>query len=87
MHMIMVIGGGLLLLAVTLLLGRLLGGAAWMLPALKLFIPLWLVASAVNMWIGVTQAGYTVAEEFPILLVIFGVPALIALGLIRFLRP
>ena len=86
MHMIMVIGGGILLLAVMSLLGRLLGGAAWMLLAMKLFIPLWLVASAVNMWIGVTRAGYTVGEEFPILLVTFGVPALIALGLIRFLR-
>jgi hypothetical protein len=31
------------------------------------------------MWVGVTRAGYTVAEEFPIFLVIFALPALAAL--------
>ena len=44
----------------------------------KLFIPLWLIVAGVNMWIGVSQAGYSVAEEFPIFLGIFAVPACIA---------
>lgn len=46
--------------------------------AAKVFVPVWLVVSLVNMWIGVTRAGYTVAQELPILLVVFAVPAVIA---------
>jgi len=38
-----------------------------------------LVAAAVNMWIGVTRAGYSVAEEAPIFLIVFAVPAAVAL--------
>ena len=38
----------------------------------------WLVVSLVNMWVGVTKAGYSVREEFPILLIVFLVPALLA---------
>jgi hypothetical protein len=44
----------------------------------KLFIPLWLIGAAFNMWIGVRQAGYSITEELPIFLGIFGVPALVA---------
>jgi hypothetical protein len=32
------------------------------------------------MWVGVTKAGYTLAQELPILLVVFAVPAGIALA-------
>jgi hypothetical protein len=46
--------------------------------AARSFIPLWLLAAAVNMYIGVTQAGYTVAQELPIFGVIFAVPAAVA---------
>jgi hypothetical protein len=31
------------------------------------------------MWVGVARAGYSVAEELPILLLLFGVPAVIAI--------
>ena len=31
------------------------------------------------MWVGVTRAGYSVAEEAPIFLVVFVVPAAVAL--------
>ena len=34
----------------------------------------WIIAALINMWIGVSRAGYTVAEELPILLVIVVVP-------------
>jgi len=44
----------------------------------KIFLPLWLVAAGVNMWLGVSQAGYSVADESPIFLGIFGVPAALA---------
>lgn len=31
------------------------------------------------MWVGVAKAGYSVAEELPILALIFGVPAAVAI--------
>ena len=81
MHTIKVIAGGFALLGLLLFLApRLgLGGANPIAFAVKLFVPLWLAASLVNLWIGVTRAGYTVAQEAPILLGVFGVPALFAL--------
>lgn len=80
MHSVMVIGGGLALLAVFMLVGRQLGGggAASAATAAAWFIPVWLFAAAINLWIGVSRAGYTVAEELPIGLVVFGVPAAVA---------
>ena len=40
---------------------------------------LWLVAAGINMWVGVSKAGYSVAEEAPIFLVVFAVPTAVAL--------
>ena len=67
MHTVMVIGGGLVLLAILAFGARLFGGDIG--PAVKLFVPLWLVATLVNMWIGVSRAGYPVSAEAPIALV------------------
>jgi hypothetical protein len=79
MHMAMVIAGGVVLLGVFLLFGRLWGGdATGMATAAKLFVPVWLVVSCVNLWVGVAKAGYTVREEMPILLIVFALPAVIA---------
>lgn len=39
------------------------------------FLVLWLALAGFNMWVGVSKAGYSVAEELPILLLLFGVPA------------
>lgn len=79
MHMLLVIVGGILLLAVFALFGKLWGGD---LPGIaagaKLFVPVWLVIALINMWVGVARAGYTVAQELPILLVVFAVPAIVA---------
>lgn len=77
MHTITVIAGGLALLAACLLVARLLGASSA--KGALAFLPLWLAAALVNMWVGVTHAGYTVAQEFPILLVVFGIPAAAAL--------
>lgn len=76
MHTIMVIGGGIVLLAAFLLAGRALGGGstAAAANAALWFMPAWLVAAAINLYIG-TRHGYSVAEELPIALVVFGVPA------------
>ncbi len=78
-HTIKVIAGGFLLLVLCLLVGRWLGGTAGLATGARLFIPLWLVGAGINMWVGVTRAGYSVAEEAPIFLVVFVVPAAVAL--------
>ena len=39
---------------------------------------LWLALTGINMWIGVTKAGYSVAEELPIHLILYLVPAAVA---------
>jgi hypothetical protein len=76
-HTVKVIAGGFVLLTLCVLIGRASGA--------KLFIPLWLVGAGINMWIGVTRAGYSVAEEAPIFLLVFAVPAVVALVLVRLL--
>jgi len=77
--MAMVIGGGVVLLGLLLLFGRLWGGdIAGVATGAKLFILVWLAVSLINMWVGVTKAGYTIAQELPILLVVFLIPAIIA---------
>ncbi len=79
MHMVMVIAGGLVLLGVFALFGKLWGGdVSGMIVAAKSFIPVWLVVAIVNLWIGVSRAGYTVREELPILLIVFAIPAIVA---------
>jgi hypothetical protein len=71
---------GFLLLAACMLLGRLFSsnypGATY--AATLIFVVLWLVISTVNLWVGVAKAGYTLTEELPIFLFIFGVPAIAA---------
>ena len=42
-------------------------------------VALWLAIVGINMWIGVSKAGYSVAEETPILLLLFIVPAALAM--------
>jgi len=73
--------GGFLLLAVCLLLGRWIGGAAATVVAttIKCFLLLWLVATLVNMWVGVSKAGYSIKDEAPIALLVFAFPAIIAI--------
>ena len=44
-------------------------------------VPLWLIGSAINMALGVKKAGYSGAEEFPIFLVVFAIPAAVAMVL------
>lgn len=79
MHMAMTMGGGVLLLAVFVLFGWQWGASsASMALAAKAFMPVWLLVALVNMWVGVTHAGYSVREELPILLVVFAVPAAVA---------
>jgi hypothetical protein len=80
-HTLKVIAGGLVLLGLFVVAGRLLrAGAplAGMATAARWFMPVWLIAAGVNLWIGVAKAGYSVAEEVPIFLLVFAVPAAVA---------
>lgn len=83
MHTLMVIAGGLILLAGLVLGGRAVGAP---LVTLQLFLPIWLIVTVANLWIGVDHAGYSFARELPIALVVFAVPALPAFLLLRILR-
>jgi len=71
---------GFLFLAASLIVGRLFAanypGATTV--ATALFVAFWFAVSCANLWVGVARAGYTVAEELPILALIFGVPAVVA---------
>lgn len=81
MHTAIVIGVGLVVLAACLVVGRAVGGPEALPTAALVFLPLWFVGAAVNMAIGVKGAGYSIAEEAPVFLVVFAVPALLALFL------
>jgi len=76
MRTAIIIGAGLIIGALFLFAGRLLGrGPESIALGAKLFIALWFIAAAANLWMGVAKAGYSFMEELPIFLVIFGVPA------------
>lgn len=74
---------GLLLLAACVLLGRLFSTnyAGASLAATLAFVVLWLGISTANLWVGIAKAGYTLGDEFPIFLLIFFVPAVVAIFL------
>lgn len=72
---------GLLLLAAAFLLGKLFSshypGATFV--ATVAYVGLWLIIAGVNMWVGVAKAGYSITEELPIFLLIFSIPAAVAI--------
>jgi hypothetical protein len=79
MHTIIVLAVGFALLGLCAFAGRAVGGTHGMAIGALVFLPLWLVGAGINMYIGVTRAGYTVADEAPIFLVVFAIPAAAAL--------
>jgi FtsH-binding integral membrane protein len=71
---------GLLLMAAFLILGKLFSPQF---PessrvATFSFVAVWFAVAALNMWLGVARAGYSVADELPIFLLIFGMPSALA---------
>ncbi|MBS1174026.1 MAG: hypothetical protein H6R05_157 [Burkholderiaceae bacterium] len=68
---------GFALLAVLIGAGRLIGQATGITKAIKLFFPLWFVYCAWHMSIGMGH-GYSFLSELPLLLINFGVPAMVA---------
>jgi hypothetical protein len=79
MHTAVVIGVGLVILGLSVSLGHVLAGAAGAAKFALYFLPVWLLAAGANMLIGIRSAGYSASEEFPVLLVVFAVPASAAL--------
>ena len=78
MHTVIVIAGGLGLLALFLVVGRYLDrSTAAVAHAALWFIVVWLLTTGFNLSIGMRR-GYSLAEELPIALLVFGVPAAIA---------
>jgi hypothetical protein len=76
MHSIKVLAVGFVLLGIFVLIGWAMGQGS---RAALYFLPVWLMIAALNLWYGVAKAGYSVADEFPIFLLVFVVPSAVAL--------
>jgi hypothetical protein len=79
MHTVIVIAIGFGLLGLCVFGGHLVGTPSGLAAGALVFLPLWLIGAGINLYLGVKTAGYTVAEEAPIFLVVFAIPAVVAL--------
>jgi len=79
MHTVIVLAIGFVLLAVCLFAGHSLGAASGLAAGALIFLPLWLIGAGINLYLGVRTAGYSVREEMPIFLLVFAIPAVVAL--------
>jgi hypothetical protein len=81
MRTLIIVVVGFVLWAACLGIAKLLAGAvaSSMSAATMIFVILWFLAAATNLWIGVSRAGYSVCEELPIFGLIFGLPAAFAM--------
>ncbi len=80
MRTVLIILGGFALWGICLGIAKLLSnfGASSTTVATASFVAIWFVVAVANMWIGVSQAGYSFQEELPIFLLIFLLPATVA---------
>ncbi len=79
MRTLVVIVGGIILWAVVTGIARLFHkqtSRSW--TPVIIFAALWLVITGWNVWVGVTQAGYTVMQELPIFLLTYSLPITVA---------
>jgi hypothetical protein len=76
MHTIKVLAAGFVPLGIFVLIGRPMGHGS---RAAVYFLPAWLTVAALNLSYGVAKAGYSLADEFPIFLLIFAAPAAVGL--------
>jgi hypothetical protein len=81
MRTTVILAAGLLLLASAFLFARLFtqhypAATTW---ATGAFLALWLLATGFNLWVGINKAGYSFRDEFPIMLLLFLVPAAAAI--------
>jgi hypothetical protein len=80
MHTLKVIVIGFVVLVVCTVAGYLTAGTAGLSRAALVFLPVWAIGAGINMYLGVKRAGYSVADEAPIFLLVFAVPAAVAIG-------
>lgn len=85
MHTLKVLCTGIGILALGNLLGRKANGSRGGVLAAQLFVPVWAVGTGLNLYNG-TRHGYTVREELPIAVLVFLVPAGLAVASIRHAR-
>jgi hypothetical protein len=77
---LIIIAGGFVTWGLILGVTKMLASSSSALQtATWVFLAVWLAAAGYNMWVGVTQAGYSVQDEFPIFLAIFLIPVAAAL--------
>lgn len=76
MHVVMVVGMGLIALAAFYFGAGLMGRAAA--TGAALFIWVWLVASILNGLVGILRAGIPLINEIAAFIPIFGIPAAVA---------
>ena len=75
------LAAGFLLLAAAVILARLFSAnyPAATTTGAATFVMLWLALTGFNLWTGVARAGYSIGEELPVFLLLFGVPAAVAI--------
>jgi hypothetical protein len=80
MRTAIIIACGFLLWAGCLAAAKFISGSTGtsLTTATFVFVVIWFIAAAVNLWVGVSKAGYTFTEELPIFLLIFLLPAAVA---------
>ena len=77
MRSLIIIIFGFVLWWACLGVAKLFGGSTK--TATVVFAGLWFAAAVINMWIGVSQAGYSFIEELPVFILIFSLPVAAAL--------
>jgi hypothetical protein len=80
MHTLKVMAIGIALLVACGAAGYGAAGVAGISRAALVFLPLWAIGAGINMYLGIKRAGYSFADEAPIFLLVFAVPAAVALG-------
>lgn len=80
MRTALILASGLLVFAGMFIYSRLFvqhypAAIAW---ASYAFITIWLAATAFNLWVGISHAGYSMRAELPIMLLLFALPAAVA---------
>jgi hypothetical protein len=81
MRTVVILASGLLIFAGLFIYSRLFtqhypGAVAF---ATYAFLAIWLAATTFNLWVGVSHAGYSLREELPVLLLLFALPAAVAM--------
>ncbi|WP_111655328.1 hypothetical protein [Isoalcanivorax indicus] len=79
MRTLIVIVGGIILWAVITGVAKLFNdhaSSSW--KPVAIFATIWLMITSWNIWVGVTQAGYTLMQELPIFLLTYLLPVAVA---------